>query len=485
MTPAEESTPGWRELFSSRHFPQIVLLAFGVWLHAADELMVSTITPVMVEAIGGELYVAWLIALYEIGSILAGACGALIVLRIGVRPAMSIAALTYFVGCVISGIAPEMLVMLAGRLVQGLGGGAMIAIAFVAVHQIIPSRMTVRAYAIFSMVWGVSAFSGPMIGAIFAQGGFWREAFFFYALQAVVFAAVIWIRFPKSRPSGENLPPESKARPAQLALRLLLLAGGVTSIAYAGIAGGIFGAIICVAGGFALLTGFVRLDGQARNGRMLPLEPWRLGTPQGAVLMLVITMSASTAGLITYGPLILDRVHAVSPIAIGAILLLESVGWSVVAISLSSVRPHQEPFVIAAGFSTAFAGTIVVFLFIANGPVWLVALGAVMMGGGFGAGWAPMVRRATSLSPKGEAERIAAAIPTVQRLGYALGAALTGIAANASGFADSQSIETATRSADWIFGLLLLPGIAGMIAVSRFVRFKESGPKVKASFDSR
>ena len=481
MTPAEESTPGWRELAGSGYFPQIVLLAFGVWLHAADELMVSTITPVMVEAIGGELYIAWLITLYEIGSILAGACGALVVLRTGVRQAMSIAALIYCGGCIVSGVAPEMVAMLAGRLVQGLGGGAMIAIAFVAVHQIIPHRMTVRAYAVLSLVWGVSAFAGPMIGAVFAQNGLWREAFFFYAAQAILFAVTVWLRFPSPKLSGQELPPQSHARPAMLALRLALLATGVLAIAYAGVVGGLGAAIACILIGFAFLAGFLRLDAEAHNGRMLPPKPWNLATPQGAVLLLVITMSASTAGLITYGPLILDRVHAVSPIVIGMILLLESVGWSVVAIALSGVRPSQEPFVITAGFGTAFAGTIVVFLFIASGPVWLVAVGAAMMGGGFGAGWAPMVRRATALCPEGEAERVAAAVPTVQRLGYALGAALTGIAANASGFADSRAVETAANSANWIFGLLLLPGIAGMVAVLRFVRFAETGQKSESA----
>ncbi|MCB1460407.1 MAG: MFS transporter, partial [Nitratireductor sp.] len=125
----DSKAASWSELFSSGLTGRILLLSFGVWLHAADELMVSTITPAMIASIGGEKYVAWLIALYEVGSIVSGAASAIIVLRFGVRFSMAGAALVYFAGCLVSGLAPDMTSMLAGRLIQGLGGGAMIALS--------------------------------------------------------------------------------------------------------------------------------------------------------------------------------------------------------------------------------------------------------------------------------------------------------------------------------------------------------------------
>ena len=70
--PARNPDGGWRELFANAGFGQVVLIGFGVWLHAADELVVSTISPAMTAEIGGLRLVAWLIALYEIGSIIAG-----------------------------------------------------------------------------------------------------------------------------------------------------------------------------------------------------------------------------------------------------------------------------------------------------------------------------------------------------------------------------------------------------------------------------
>ena len=40
-----DRSASWTALYRSGQFGQLVLLAFSVWLHAADELMVSTVTP--------------------------------------------------------------------------------------------------------------------------------------------------------------------------------------------------------------------------------------------------------------------------------------------------------------------------------------------------------------------------------------------------------------------------------------------------------
>ena len=39
-----ELSTRWSDVVRSGHIGQIILLSFGVWLHAADELMVSTVT---------------------------------------------------------------------------------------------------------------------------------------------------------------------------------------------------------------------------------------------------------------------------------------------------------------------------------------------------------------------------------------------------------------------------------------------------------
>ena len=63
----------WRAIRDSGLTGRLALLCFGVWLHAADGLMVATVIPSMVRDIAGAALIPWIFALYEIGSIVAGA----------------------------------------------------------------------------------------------------------------------------------------------------------------------------------------------------------------------------------------------------------------------------------------------------------------------------------------------------------------------------------------------------------------------------
>ena len=463
-----ELSTRWSDVIRSGHIGQIILLSFGVWLHAADELMVSTVTPAMTAEIGGETYVAWLIALYEVGSIIAGATSVLFVLTIGVRRAMTLAAMIYFIGCLISGFSPSMFPMLAGRLVQGLGGGAMIAISFAAVHQIIPPILTTRVYAIISVVWGVSAFAGPMIGAVFADAGFWRGAFFFYSLQAALFAMVSWFRLHEAKENEKSTSTSKKAL-ARLLLKIVILAAGVLCIATSGTVDSIGLAFLLAILGMMGIGTFIFLDGSSEENRMLPLNAWNPRFAQGAVLVIVLFLTAATAGLITYGPLILARLHDLSAVSIAFILIFESVGWSIVAISLSGISLRYYKFLIFGGFLAVTIGVFVLWYAMVPGPIWLITFGAFLLGGGFGAAWPYLVQRATTLAEAVDTERVATALPTVQRLGFALGAAITGIVANSSGFVQAETVGAIAHSSYWIFGILIIPAMAGMAGVVRFL----------------
>lgn len=124
---------GWREVWDSGRFGRFVLLCLGVWLHAADSLVTATAVPAIVADIGGVAYVAWTISLYQIGAIVAGAATALLCGRHGTERVLIAAALLYGAGCVAAALAPGMGTLLGARLVQGLGGGAMLSLSYIAI----------------------------------------------------------------------------------------------------------------------------------------------------------------------------------------------------------------------------------------------------------------------------------------------------------------------------------------------------------------
>ncbi len=123
-----ETLPSWREIAATGQLAGFSLLCLGVWLHAADSLLVATVMPAAVAEIGGILFVNWALALYTMGSILASALTGSVTARIGLRSSLALAAVLYAAGCAVSAVAPSMAILLVGRLLQGLGGGAMVAL---------------------------------------------------------------------------------------------------------------------------------------------------------------------------------------------------------------------------------------------------------------------------------------------------------------------------------------------------------------------
>lgn len=74
-----------------------------------------------------------------------------------------------------------------------------------------------------------------------------------------------------------------------------------------------------------------------------------------------------------------------------------------------------------------------------------------MQGAGYGLSWPFILRRIVVVSPTADQVTAGTATPAMQRIGYAVGAAATGVAANATGLADGISSEAARSAGRWVF----------------------------------
>jgi len=454
----------WRELLNRQYGASLALVCLGVWLHAADSLIVATMLPSMIDDIGGVALVSWTVSLYQMGSIVAGASSALLTMRYGLRWPMMVAVLMFGLGCGISAMAPNMWVVLIGRLLQGFGGGGMVAMSFVAVGIIFPRRLIARALAAVSTLWGVSAFLGPLIGGFFVEFASWRMGFWFFAAQAVLLAG--WILFG-AKISVKRSDDVTGTVPM---FRLLLLAAGIVLVAYGGIHIAPLRTSALIVAGLVCLLLFLKVDAGQGANRLLPAGPFDVRKPAGSALLMVLVLSMGTVALTAYGPLLLTLIHNASALSAGYMIACSSIGWTVMAVLVSGSPERHDGTFIASGMLTVGISIIGFIYSVPNGPFWLIAVFAALQGGGFGMAWTFILRRTTALAPPHETHRISAALPTVQRLGYALGAAYTGIVANAVGFENNLSPIDAADAARLIFVSSLPFAVIGLFAMSRLVR---------------
>ena len=453
----------WSEILNRRYASSVVLVCLGVWLHAADGLVVATMLPSMLPEIGGEAYVAWTVALYEIGSIVAGAASGLLARRLGIRKPMIFAAALFAFGCLVAAFAPNMAVFLICRLLQGLGGGMLAAVSFVAVAVLFPPRLVVRALAAISALWGTSAFLGPLAGGMFVTWATWRLGFVFFGAQAL--ALSLWILFGArihEKLAGTGLHSRFPVA------RLMLLSAGVMCVAYAGLEIIPLRMGACLAGGLCAIALFVWIDSRRGGDRLLPGNILNLRQPANAALLLILMLHCGTSGMITYGPILLITIHGATPIAAGFVLACISIAWTLSAIAVSGAAEHRDSTFIALGTVLVAVSVCGLLYSVSYGPVWLIFVFAAFEGLGQGASRAFIVRRAVTIVREEDRERITGAMPTVARLGYALGAAFCGLLANAAGFSLEMKADQAAAVARFIFvGSLpfALLAVAAMIAL--------------------
>ena len=178
----------------------------------------------------------------------------------------------------------------------------------------------------------------------------------------------------------------------------------------------------------------------------------------------------ATIALTVYGPLLMYIIFGAEPLVAGYIIALESLGWTVVAISTSGVSVRVEPRLIRLGSVLVSISMVGLIYAMPSGPLWLIALLSTIMGMGYGMSWSFVSKRIIANVSEAERTQASASIPTFMRVSMALGSALSGIIANFSGFSEDSSVEVAQNVAFWCFAAfapLILVGLFTAWRVSR------------------
>ncbi len=468
MKKTANTAASWRELVAPAYLAPVALVCLGIWLHASDEFIVGTLMPSIIKDIGGEKYLAWSLALYEIGSIVAGALSALLSLRFGLRGPMSLAAAIFSLGCVASAVAPDISIVLLGRLLQGFGGGALLAMSYISVTLFFPPRLSALVFGALNALWGIAACTGPLIGGLFAQYDAWRAGFLFFGLQGLLLS--VWIFTVITDPKQGDISSRQKHVPVR---RLLVLSAGIIFIAQAGIDTSAVRQFLMVLAGLFCLFLFFWLDTRAKDNRLFPKFPLSLTNPIGAALLAVLLLSAATVAFSIYGPLLMIMLYKISALTAGYVLACIAIGWAITSISLANSPQHRDSKLILSGVIVITLSTPGLFYAVPNGPLLLIAAFAFMQGSGFGLAWTFIIRKAAAIAPEGETERVASAIPTMQRIGYATGAAFLGIIANMSGLKVGAEVQTTSFVAAMIFLACIPAAVAGTYAMIRFLKLSD------------
>jgi MFS family permease len=188
-----------------------------VFLAAFESLAVTTIMPVVSRELDG----ASLYALAFAGPLATGVIGMVAAgnwsdRRGPVGPLYASVAL-FVLGLLIAGTAASMPALVAGRLVQGLGGGAMTVALYVVIARVYPPVLHPKIFAAFSAAWVVPSLVGPFAAGLVAQLASWHWVFL--GVVGLVVPALLMIvpalgrlRAPGARSAWSGGPEDTRPR---------------------------------------------------------------------------------------------------------------------------------------------------------------------------------------------------------------------------------------------------------------------------------
>jgi EmrB/QacA subfamily drug resistance transporter len=292
-------------------------LMLAAFLAALNQTIVATALPTIGRQFNDFESLSWVVTAYLLTSTaVAPLYGKLS--DIHGRRAMLLAAVGLFVaGSVLCAAAPNMVLLVLGRGLQGIGGGGILPLCQSVIADVVAPRERGRYQAYMGVVWVTSGVGGPVLGGLLAE--FWHWSVIFWinvplGLAAAVLIHVHLARIPRhERKNKLDVLGAVLMMGSAVPLLLALTWGGTQ---YAWISPQILG-LIGLAGLLSLAFGW-RLVSAAEP--FLPLtvlgnQVMRWGTAAGALSMGV------SIGLTIFVPLYFEVVHGLTATESGIALI--------------------------------------------------------------------------------------------------------------------------------------------------------------------
>ena len=460
MTDAEknpvEENGRWADIFTGRMGVFTLVLGLGMGLFAINQFVVATIMPTILADLGGVGLYTWAFSLFAVGAIMGAASANALRQAFGVRKAYAGAGLMLAVGLAGAAVAPNMETLVAFRLIQGIGGGAVASQGYGLVAIAYPPHLRSRILGVVSTIWGISTLMGPGFGAAFAESGLWRGAFFGLLPLILLFVALAWQRVEGEAGDG-RLSDIPYRRLALLTFAVFLLsATSLTELVWLRV---VFVAIAIV---FTVLT--FKLDATAEHN-MFPRGVTAVTTELGAVYWILFLGSIVLAIVNTYSTFYLQALHDVSPLVAGYLFAIQSLMWTTSAIFVSMLPRSFETGSIVTGLAFILAGATGIAFLVDSGPVTILAIAIALTGIGLGFINNPTIQRIIAIVPEKEAHRAGASVQAIRNIGISFGAAASGMVAAATGLVEGAGRDVVASSMTWVYGANAAVAVLALVMV--------------------
>jgi MFS family permease len=406
-------------------------LVLTITFVASEALAVVTVMPVVARDLGGLRLYGWVFSGFMLGSVLGIVAAGREADRRG--PALPFVAgvVLFGSGLAVAGLAPAMGVLVAGRVLQGIGAGAVPSVAYAAIGRSLPRPLQARMMAVLSTAWVAPGLVGPAVSAEVARLFGWRWVFLgLLPIVAVAGAIAVPALIRLGPPASAGAEEHRLIDGFRTAAGATMILAGLTLAAGAGAGPGrlaaVLGGLVLIAAGLA--AGLPALRRLVPPGTLTA----RAGLP--ATILSRGLLTFTFFGADAYVTLAVTAVRHRTPVVAGLAVTGATVSWTIGAWVQARLNESWE------GRRLVRSGLVIVLAGIAG--MVLVLLPAVpvaeglaawtVAGLGMGLAYAPLSLMMLQKAPPGQEGRMSASLNLADVLGTAIGIGVGGAAVAAA-----------------------------------------------------
>ncbi|MCC3377040.1 MDR family MFS transporter [Cohnella sp. REN36] len=176
----------------------LAALMLGIFVAAIDNTIVGTAMATIVSDLGGYDKIVWVTSAYLVTEMAGMPIFGKLSDMYGRKRFFVFGIIVFLLGSVLCGTATSIVELSIYRAIQGIGGGALVPVAFTILFDVVPTEKRGAMSGIFGAVFGTSSLAGPLLGAYITDHIAWQWIFYINLPLGLVALGLILLFYRES-----------------------------------------------------------------------------------------------------------------------------------------------------------------------------------------------------------------------------------------------------------------------------------------------